>query len=322
MVIAGIAATLFLFLAGVGRAVGGGRTTAERADEPGSLLGGPAQGLAGVRQDAFLFRLHVRARRLCLSIQPPEGGHPERDGAGDRAKPRLSGAWPAPGWARPSGFRPPQSSLRWAMNCSSIGFAILRTFAGFRSSGNFQPSKGRGTFTMLPWSAFRSAGAVLGTAIDGSTEAPRAPFGFEAAVAGAGATLFAGGVWKRTPADALPRRLIFWTILSRLCGGAGGAYAGDGARGVALGTLRPWRGAPDRSSPLETFGTWSLSRFIGSYVGELVYGFASRTLRRQLTPGAGSRGRGLPWAAAMVPCGTAGLELLASAPSENSVTVL
>ena len=142
---------------------------------------------------------------------------------------------------------------------------------------------------MLPWSAFVFAGAVLGTAIDGSTERLR-PVWFQAAVAGAGATLFAGGVWSALRPMLFPDA-YFWTTSPAYVAVRVGLMLAMVPL-AWLWTSRPWR-APDRSSPLETFGTGSL--FVYWVHVELVYGFASRSCdvnsrwSRELW-------RGLPWA--------------------------
>jgi uncharacterized membrane protein len=149
----------------------------------------------------------------------------------------------------------------------------------------FQPPKGRGTFTLLPWSAFVFAGAVLGTAIDGASAGAirlwRRDFShamFQAAVAAAGASLLAAGVWAARQPMAF-EGAYFWTTSPTYVAVRVGLMLVMVA--VAwLWTSRPWR-APGRPSPLETFGAGSL--FVYWVHVELVYGFASRVFRRQLT---------------------------------------
>jgi uncharacterized membrane protein len=149
----------------------------------------------------------------------------------------------------------------------------------------FQPPKGRGSFTLLPWSAFVFAGAVLGTAIDGaSAGAIRvwrrgfSPAMFQATVAAAGAVLFAAGVWAALQPMVF-QGAYFWTTSPTYVAVRVGLMLVMVAT-AWLWTSRPWR-TPGRPSPLETFGAGSL--FVYWVHVELVYGFFSRVLRRQLT---------------------------------------
>ena len=156
-----------------------------------------------------------------------------------------------------------------------------RRFAGIPLEWYSSRRKGRGTFhdaSVVPF-----AGAVLGTAIDGSTGTQ--PLGSQAPIGAA--TLFSGGtVWSAlgrypslTPTSGRP------LPPSWRCGWG---LSGDGAPGGAL-DVAPLQRAPDRSSPLEPSEPGRFFVF-WVHVECLVYGFASRTLRRQLTPGAGSCG--------------------------------
>ena len=142
----------------------------------------------------------------------------------------------------------------------------------------FQPPKGRGTFTLLPWSAFVFAGAVLGTAIDGAAGRMRRQ-------------LVSGGRRRRrrrplrgrrlggAPADGLPGR-VFLDDVAGLCCGASGAYAGNGGHGVAVDFEAMARSLAGRRRS-KRFGAGSL--FVYWVHVELVYGFTTRALRRQLT---------------------------------------
>jgi uncharacterized membrane protein len=146
----------------------------------------------------------------------------------------------------------------------------------------FQPPKGRATFTLLPWSAFVFAGAALGTAIDGvSAGALRlrgfGPAMFQGAVGVSGVALFAAGAWAALQPTVFPDA-HFWTTSPAYVAVRVGLMLVM-VTVVWLWTSRPWRSAPP--SPLETFGEGSL--FVYWVHVELVYGFASHALRRQLT---------------------------------------
>jgi uncharacterized membrane protein len=274
VIIAGMAAPLFLFLAGVGLALSAaGRLRKGQTDrEASSMVQRRGWQVFGY---AFLFRLQSfvlgafasPSNLLKVDILNVMG-------------PAIALAGALWGMAR--------SRLGKAIWLSATAIVIALATPLLRGSPildalpdplewYFQPSKGRGTFTMLPWSAFVFAGAVLGTAIDGSTERLR-PLWFQAAVAASGAALFAGGVWSALQPALFPGA-YFWTTSPAYVAVRVGLMLAVVAL-AWLWTSRPWR-ARDRSSPLEIFGTGSL--FVYWVHVELVYGFASRTLRRQLT---------------------------------------
>jgi uncharacterized membrane protein len=282
VIIAGMAAPLFLFLAGVGVALSAaahvrrGRTNAAAS----SLVQRRGWQVFGF---AFLFRLQsfvlgafaAPANLLKVDILNVMG-------------PAIAIAGMIWGFAR--------TRLLKAVWLSAAAILIALSTPILRGSGwldvlpdpiewYFQPSKGRGTFTFLPWSAFVFAGAVLGTAIDGaSAGAIRvqgrsfSPAIFQFAVATAGATLFAGGVWAALQPMLFPGA-YFWTTSPAYVAVRVGLMLLMVA--VAwLWTSRPWR-ARDHRAPLEIFGAGSL--FVYWVHVELVYGFATRPLRRQLT---------------------------------------
>ncbi len=141
----------------------------------------------------------------------------------------------------------------------------------------FRPTPGRTNFTLFPWAGFVFAGAVLGVVINAvglGVKAWRA----QALIAVTAVLLAAGAYW----ASFLPSpyaRSEFWTsspvfFLLR----------------VGLLTLTvplafwwdraPWRGVISQWSPVETLGRASL--FVYWVHVELVYGFFSRPLRRAL----------------------------------------
>lgn len=140
----------------------------------------------------------------------------------------------------------------------------------------FRPDPGKGTFTLFPWAGFVLAGAVLGLAIDGG--ARWAPWRLQTGIAAAGVALVGFGYWASWQAPLFPAAR-FWTtsptfFLIRL---------GLLVLAVAvawLWSVRPWPRL-FRSRPLEVLGLGSL--FVYWVHVELVYGVAGRPLRRQLT---------------------------------------
>jgi uncharacterized membrane protein len=274
VMIAGMAAPLFLFLAGVGLALSAGahlrrgRTHAE-ASRLVQRRGWQVFGYA------FLFRLQsfvlgaFAAPGTLLKVDILNVMGPAIAVAG--------AIW---------GIAQKRAGKAIGLSAATIGIAIVTPI--LRGSGwlavlpdpiewYFQPPKGRGTFTLLPWSAFVFAGAVLGTAMDGA--AGRWPAArFQGAVAAAGVVLFAAGAWAALQPMVFPGA-YFWTTSPAYVAVRVGLMLGMVTL-AWLWTSRPWR-ASGRRAPLETFGAGSL--FVYWIHVELVYGFASRALRRQLT---------------------------------------
>ena len=137
-----------------------------------------------------------------------------------------------------------------------------------------QPPSGSGAFTLLPWSAFVFAGAVLGVALDACRGAPGWRLHAGSALAGA---FIAGGCWWASWQPALFAGSAFWTTSPAFFG----LRTGLVLLAVAVAWLwcqRPWRRWP---SPLERLGIGSL--FVYWVHVELVYGIAGRPLRGRLT---------------------------------------
>ena len=282
VIIAGMAAPLFLFLAGVGVALSAashvrrGRTNAD-ASRLVQRRGWQVFGYA------FLFRLQsfvlgafaAPANLLKVDILNVMG-------------PTLAAAGWIWGFAR--------TRVAKAIWLSSAAVAVALVTPILRGSGwldvlpdplewYFQPSKGRGTFTLLPWSAFLFAGAALGTAIDGASSGAMrvwrrgvGPALFQAAVATAGAVLLAGGVWAALQPMVF-HGAYFWTTSPAYVAVRVGLMLLMVTM-AWLWTSRPWR-AGNHRTPLEVFGAGSL--FVYWVHVELVYGFTTRALRRQLT---------------------------------------
>jgi uncharacterized membrane protein len=274
VIIAGMAAPLFLFLAGVGLALAGaahlrrGRTNRDAS----RLVQRRGWQIFGY---AFLFRLQsfvlggfaAPANLLKVDILNVMG-------------PAIAVAGAVWGSARTRVGKAIGLSL--AAVAVSIATPILRGSSWLNVLPDpvewyFQPPKGRGTFTLLPWSAFVFAGAVLGTAIDGAAGRLRAIW-FQTALAASGVAVFAGGVWAARQPMVFPGA-YFWTTSPAYVAVRVGLMLATVAM-AWLWTSRPWRDA-DRQSPLETFGAGSL--FVYWVHVELVYGFTTRVLRRQLT---------------------------------------
>ncbi len=142
-----------------------------------------------------------------------------------------------------------------------------------------RPPPGQGTFTLFPWAAFTLAGGVLGVALDGALQSAwwRQPR-LQACVAGTGLTLIAVGAWSSYQ-PTLFEGAKFWTTSPAFFAERVGLILLLVALSAAW-AARPWRAAT-RSSALETMGAGSL--FVYWVHVELVYGLASRPLRHQLT---------------------------------------
>ena len=229
VIIAGMAAPLFLFLAGVGLALAAaahlrrGRTNRDAS----RLVQRRGWQIFGY---AFLFRLQsfvlggfaAPANLLKVDILNVMG-------------PAIAVAGAVWGSARTRVGKAIGLSL--AAVAVSIATPILRGSSWLNVLPDpvewyFQPPKGRGTFTLLPWSAFVFAGAVLGTAIDGAAGRLRAIW-FQTALAASGVAALRRRRLGGAPADGLPRR-VFLDDVASVCCSASGAYAGDGGHGVAL----------------------------------------------------------------------------------------
>jgi uncharacterized membrane protein len=140
----------------------------------------------------------------------------------------------------------------------------------------FRPDPGKGTFTLFPWAAFALAGAVLGLALDGGRN--WAPWRLHAAIGLAGLALAAASYWAAWQPALFPTAR-FWTTSPAFFALRVGLLVSMVA--VAwLWSVRPW---PRLTAwrPLEVLGVGSL--FVYWVHVELVYGGATRMLRRQLT---------------------------------------
>jgi uncharacterized membrane protein len=140
----------------------------------------------------------------------------------------------------------------------------------------FRPDPGKGTFTLFPWAAFVLAGAVLGVAMDGGSAWP--PRRLQAAIALTGLVLGGACYWASYQAPLFPTAR-FWTTSPAFFGLRVGVLVVS----VALAwvwSVRPWPRVTT-VSPLEVLGIGSL--FVYWVHVELVYGGVTQPLRRQLT---------------------------------------
>ena len=142
-----------------------------------------------------------------------------------------------------------------------------------------RPLAGQGTFTLFPWAGFVLAGGVLGIALDGARTAPwwRARR-LHAAIAATGLALVLVGDWSGRQPAVFPSA-TFWTTSPAYFAVRTGLMLLLVAAAWLWGE-RPWR-RPGLTSPLVTLGIGSL--FVYWVHVELVYGFASRSLRHRLT---------------------------------------
>ena len=276
MLLGGMAAPLFLFLAGVAASLG---AAAQR--RRGASLADASRRVERRGLQVFLYGLLFRLQSFVL------GGfaHPQNLLKVDI----LNVMGPAI----------TVTGALWGLSASRRGQAIALTLATLATIGlspwirqtpmmawvpdplewYLRPPAGQGTFTMFPWAAFVLAGGALGVALDGAAQSPswRQPR-LQAVIAGTGAALVAVGLWS-SYRPALFQGAGFWTTSPTF-------FAARVGLMLVLVTIaagwaaRPWR-TPARSSPLETMGLGSL--FVYWVHVELVYGLASRPLRHQLT---------------------------------------
>jgi uncharacterized membrane protein len=141
-----------------------------------------------------------------------------------------------------------------------------------------RPPGGQGTFTIFPWAGFVLAGGVLGVALDGARSAGWSTWRLQASIAAAGLALGLAGDWAGRQPILFPGA-TFW--------GTSPAYFAIRTGLILLLVFaawawseRPWRRVVS-ASPLVTLGVGSL--FVYWVHVELVYGFASRPLRHRLT---------------------------------------
>lgn len=140
----------------------------------------------------------------------------------------------------------------------------------------FRPDPGKGTFTLFPWAGFVLAGAALGVALDGGRA--WAPWRLHTVVSLAGLCLVGAAYWASWQPPLFPTAR-FWTTSPAYFGLRVGLLVVCVAA-AWLWSIRPWP-CLIAARPLEVLGVGSL--FVYWVHVELVYGGATRPLRRQLT---------------------------------------
>lgn len=139
-----------------------------------------------------------------------------------------------------------------------------------------RPLGGRGTFALFPWAAFVPAGAVLGVAIDGARGWP--PARLASAIGASGAALAGAAYWASWQPPLFPTA-GFWTSSPAFFALRVGLLL-LAVAAAWLWSVRPWPRLTT-PGPLEVMGVGSL--FVYWVHVELVYGGAGQGLRRQLT---------------------------------------
>jgi uncharacterized membrane protein len=141
-----------------------------------------------------------------------------------------------------------------------------------------RPPAGQGTFTLFPWAGFVLAGGVLGVALDGARAAGWSRWRLQASIAVTGLALVLVGDWAGHQPILIPGA-TFW--------GTSPAFFAIRTGLILLLVFaawawseRPWR-RTDGASPLVTLGVGSL--FVYWVHVEVVYGFVTRPLRHRLT---------------------------------------
>jgi uncharacterized membrane protein len=272
MIVAGMGAPLFLFLAGVSVSLAAGsrarRVGTTEAAQSVRRRGWQIFGLA------FAFRLYS----WVLSPGSPIGALLKVDILNIMGPSIVCAAW---AWQA--------GSTTWRraawLSAATVIFAMLtpivRTTAWLDLLPDpletyIRPGKGLATFTLFPWAAFVTAGAVCGLALHAGRAAPRGSL-----VAGwclaFGLALAAGGYALSFRPSIYPQSSFWTTSPAFLC-------VRLGVLGMAVAIAWAWERRPWRRpgwSPLEVLGASSL--FVYWIHIELVYGFIATPLRRALS---------------------------------------
>jgi uncharacterized membrane protein len=198
--------------------------------------------------------------------------------------------------ATATAWRLPGSRLRKALALSATAIAIACLTPAVRDAGwpslmpgfleeYLRPRPGRGTFTLFPWAGFVLAGGVLGLALDGARHWP--PGRLQGALAAAGLGLALAAYWASFQPPLFPTAR-FWTSsptffalrVGLLVAAVPLAYLWSEKR-VRLTTARP----------VEVLGVGSL--FVYFVHVELVYGWVANPLKGRLTLEQGALAWGL-----------------------------
>lgn len=273
MVLAGMGAPAFLFLAGVGVALsaaahmGRGRSHVEASRLVrrrgwqvflyAFLFRFQSFALGGFTYAAGLLKVDV------LNIMGP-------------AMVATAAAWRLPGTRKTRALALAGGTIAIATLTPAVRDAAwLAALPDFLEE-YLRPAPNRGTFTLLPWAGFVLAGGVLGLAIDGGRG--WAPWRLQAVIGVAGLTL-AGGAWWASHQPPLFPTARFWTSSPAFFA----LRVGLLVLAVPLAWLwsvRPWPRLVE-ARPLEVLGVGSLLVYFVHV--ELVYGWVSRPLKGRLT---------------------------------------
>lgn len=274
MLLAGMAAPLFLFLAGVAIALSAA-SQIRRGTPPGPAAHRAEQRGWQLFRYAFLFRLQsfvLGAFKLPRDLLKVDILNVMGPGIALTARVWSVGStrWRRAAW------------LTFATVAIVLVTPWLRTTPRLDWLPDplewyIRPPQGKGTFTLFPWAAFVPAGALLGLALDGAATAAWRPARLQAGVLGVGLALVGAGVWAAHQRAVFPA--TFWTTSPTYF------MVRTGLLLVLvvvawLWSVRPWARA-DGARPLETLGVGSL--FVYWVHVELVYGIATKPLRHALT---------------------------------------
>ena len=282
MVLGGMGAPAFLFLAGVGVALSAGAQMGRgRSHVEASRL---------VRRrgwQVFLYAFLFRFQSFVLGGFTYAAGLLKVDilNIMGPAMVATASAWRLPGT---------RATRALALAAATVAIAALtpavRDAAWLAALPDFleeylRPAPNRGTFTLFPWAGFVLAGGVLGLAIDGGRH--WAPWRLQMAIGLAGLAL-SGAAWWASHQPPLFPTARFWTSSPAFFALRVGLLAL--AVPIAwLWSVRPWPRL-FAARPLEVLGVGSLLVYFVHV--ELVYGWVSTPLKRRLTLEEG----GVAWA--------------------------
>lgn len=198
--------------------------------------------------------------------------------------------------ATATAWRLPGSRLGKALALSAAAIAIACLTPAVRDAGwpallpgfleeYLRPRPGRGTFTLFPWAGFVLAGGVLGLAIDGARHWP--PGRLQAALALTGLALALSAYWASFQPPLFPTAR-FWTSSPTFFALRVGLLV------VAVPLAYLWTEKRVRltdTRPVEVLGVGSL--FVYFVHVELVYGWIANPLKGRLTLEQGALAWGL-----------------------------
>jgi uncharacterized membrane protein len=272
MVIGGMGAPAFLFLAGTGVALAAaahlrrGRTSQE------------ASRLVRRRGwQVFLFAFLFRVQSFLLGGFTNPAGLLKVDVLNIMGPAMVASA---------AAWRLPGSRLSRAVALSAAAIAVACLTPAVRDAGwpallpdfleaYLRPTPGSGAFTLFPWAGFVIAGAVLGLALEGGRDWPA--WRLQTTLAMAGLALASSAYWASFQPPLFPTAR-FWTSSPVFFAMRVGLLV----LAVPLAFIwseRRWR--LTRARPVEFLGIGSL--FVYFVHVELVYGWIANPLKRQLT---------------------------------------